>query len=222
VRAHEFITEVPLPADWDETQYKPGTSFKSRLNYALERAKKLGTGSSRVAMTIEYQGRPTVLKVAKNQKGLDQNAYEVDILNDGYASQMGILIPIIDWDKQNPNQPAWVQTELAQKASESQLCKLLKCPTLGFLVSMADSIAGKRLSTPYQKKVDQLTQLGYTEQDIETATDYANTLVDLSNSFDMPLGDFTRKANWGIHNNQPVIIDAGLSSDILNTHYSRK
>ena len=62
------IDEAPLPPDWDETQFTPKTSFKQRLAYALERAKKLGAGSSRVAMIIEYQGRPTALKVAKNKK----------------------------------------------------------------------------------------------------------------------------------------------------------
>ena len=87
MRSFEFITEqtldeMPLPADWDPAQYQQGTSFKQRLAYSLERAKKLGAGSSRVAMTIEYQGRPTVLKIAKNNKGLAQNNVEADILGE--------------------------------------------------------------------------------------------------------------------------------------------
>ena len=59
MRAYEFlreqiVDEMPLPADWDPAQYRQGTTFKQRLAYALERAKKLGTGSSRVATIIEY------------------------------------------------------------------------------------------------------------------------------------------------------------------------
>jgi len=36
-------------------------------------AKRLGGGSSRVAFLIDYQGRKTILKVAKNNKGLAQS-----------------------------------------------------------------------------------------------------------------------------------------------------
>ena len=140
----EVLDEMPLPADWDPQQMRQqSTSFKSRLAYALERAKKLGVGSSRVATTIEYQGRPTVLKIAKNAKGLSQNSVEADILSDGYASQLGILIPIIDYDTQN-REPSWVHTELAQKATEKQLCSVMKCDNLSQLVNMAWAITGKK------------------------------------------------------------------------------
>ena len=126
LREDEIIDEMPLPADWDPQAYNQNTTtFKSRLAYALERAKKLGTGSSRVATVIEYQGRPTVLKIAKNAKGLAQNGVEASILDDGYASQLGILIPLIDFDTANRD-PLWIHTEMATKANEKQLCNLMK------------------------------------------------------------------------------------------------
>lgn len=224
MRAVEFITEqtldeMPLPSDWDTAQYQQGTSFKQRLAYALERAKKLGTGSSRVAMIIEYQGRPTVLKIAKNNKGLAQNDVEADILGDGYASQLGILIPLIDYDEQN-RQPTWIHTEMAQKASEKQLCAIMKCDNLSQLVSMAWSITGKKkyLGT-YQGYVDYLRQKGNSEQDIETVTEYANMLADINSNFDIELADFGRAANWGIFNGKPVIIDAGANNNVISQYY---
>ena len=225
MRAYEFlkeeiIDEMPLPADWDASQYGRGTTFKQRLNYALERAKKLGTGSSRVAMIIEYQGRPTVLKVAKNSKGLAQNSVEADILSDGYASQLGILIPIIDYDEQN-REPVWIHTEMAQKATEKQLCNLMGCDNLSQLVNMAWTITGKkRYLGTYDGYIEHLRKKGKTEEQIETMTDYANTLADLHSSFDVELGDFTRKANWGIFNGKPVIIDAGFNSNVMSQYYS--
>lgn len=217
----EIIDEMPLPADWDPAQYGRGTTFKQRLAYALERAKKLGTGSSRVATTIEYQGRPTVLKIAKNQKGLAQNSVEADILSDGYASQLGILIPIIDYDEQN-REPTWIHTEMAQKANPKQLCALLGCDNLDQLVNMAWAITGKkRYVGNYQDYVTFLRQRGVAEEQIERMTDYANTLADLNSSFDVELGDFTRAANWGIYNGKPVIIDVGFNSNVLNQYYKR-
>lgn len=225
MRAFEFLTEeiideMPLPADWDTSQYGPGSTFKQRLNYALERAKRLGTGSSRVAMIIEYQGRPTVLKVAKNQKGLAQNSVEADILSDGYASQLGILIPIIDYDNQN-REPVWVHTELAQKATDKQLCNIMGCDNLPQLVNMAWAITGKKKYVGnYESYVKHLRDKGKTEQQIETMTDYANTLADLNSSFDVELGDFQRKANWGLYNGKPVIIDVGFNSNVYQQYYS--
>lgn len=216
----EVLDEMPLPADWDPAQMKQqGTSFKSRLAYALERAKKLGVGSSRVATTIEYQGRPTVLKIAKNAKGLAQNSVEADILSDGYASQLGILIPIIDYDEQN-REPSWVHTELAQKATEKQLCSVMKCQNLTQLIQLAQGITGKR-GFNYQDVEKRMRQDGVSESDIETATEYANTLADLNSSFDVELGDLNRAANWGFYQGKPVIVDVGFNSNVLKQYYSR-
>ncbi len=215
----DMLDEMPLPADWDPAQMKQqGTTFKSRLNYALERAKKLGTGSSRVATIIEYQGRPTVLKIAKNQKGLAQNSVEADILSDGYASQIGIMIPIIDYDEQN-REPTWIHTELATKANERQLCNLMKCNSLGSLVRYANAIAGKYRNVTAQSYQEEMINGGKSEQDIEIMTEYANKLADLANSFDVELADFGRAANWGIYNGQPVVVDAGFNSNVMNQYY---
>lgn len=216
----EVLDEMPLPADWDPQQMKQGAStFKSRLQYALDRAKKLGTGSSRVATTIEYQGRPTVLKIAKNQKGLAQNSVEADILSDGYASQLGILIPIIDYDEQN-REPTWVHTELAQKATDKQLCKAIGCDNLDQLVNMAWAITGKKKYVGnYQSYISFLRQRGVPEERIEQMSEYANTLADLNSNFDVELGDFSRAANWGFYQGKPVIIDIGFNSNVLKQYY---
>lgn len=218
----EVLDEMPLPADWDPNEFKQGkTTFKSRLAYALERAKKLGTGSSRVATIIEYEGRPTVLKIAKNSKGLAQNAAEASILDDGYARQLGILIPLIDYDEQN-REPLWIHTEMATKANEKQLCSLLKCPNLTFLVNFATSITGKKrfLGLP-QGYINKLKESGMSEDDVETCTDYANKLAELNSSFDVELGDFTRAANWGLYNGKPVIVDVGFTTGVKDQYYSR-
>lgn len=219
--ATEVIDEMPLPADWDPQQMRQqGTTFKSRLQYALDRAKKLGTGSSRVATIIEYEGRPTVLKIAKNQKGLAQNSVEADILSDGYASQLGILIPLIDYDEQN-REPSWIHTEMATKASDKQLANLMGVDDLNSLVQLGNAIAGKSRFFTYQGLTDSMRKRGKTEEQIETASEYANILADLTNSFDVELGDFARAANWGIYKGKPVIVDVGFNSNVLNQYYKR-
>ena len=217
----EVLDEMPLPANWDPSQMRQqGTSYKSRLAYALERAKKLGTGSSRVAMTIDYEGRPTVLKVAKNGKGLAQNSVEADILSDGYASQMGILIPIIDYDTQN-REPTWVHTELAQKANEKQLCSLMKCQSLNDLIRAAQAQLNEYRNSQaiLNDIIDKNSHFGASEQDADTFLEYVNRLSELKSSFDIELADFGRAANWGLYQGRPVIIDVGFNSNVLKQYY---
>ena len=216
----EIVDEAPLPPDWDEKQYAPGTTFKARLAYALERAKKLGTGSSRVATTIEYQGRPTVLKIAKNQKGLAQNSVEASVLSDGLASDMKILIPIIDYDTQN-REPTWIHTEMAEKATEKQLCSIMKCRDLFELVNMAYAILGRRNYGRAEDIIAYKVKNGASDSDIAAFKYYAHKLAELSANYDVQLGDFTRKANWGMYKGRPVVIDVGFNTTVMNMYYSR-
>ena len=50
------LDEMALPADWDPAALGHDKSFKSRLEYALQRAPRLGGGSSRVAFVIPDAG----------------------------------------------------------------------------------------------------------------------------------------------------------------------
>ena len=218
VKTNNEITEAPLPADWDASQYSPGSTFKQRLGYALERAKRIGSGSSRIATDIEYEGRPTVLKIAKNRMGLAQNNVEVDILDDGYASQLGILIPMIDYDKQN-REPTWIHTELAQKATEKQLAELMGVDSLNEIVQLATAMSGKSKLYNYQQLIAHMKKKGKSEEQIDTANEYANKLVDLSSSYEVELGDLNRKANWGLYQGKPVIIDAGANSNFFTQFF---
>ena len=217
-KTNNEITEAPLPADWDASQYSPGSTFKQRLGYALERAKRIGSGSSRIATDIEYEGRPTVLKIAKNRMGLAQNNVEIDILDDGYASQLGILIPMIDYDKQN-REPTWIHTELAQKATEKQLAELMGVDSLNEIVQLATAMSGKSKLYNYQQLIAHMKKKGKSEEQIDTANEYANKLVDLSSSYEVELGDLNRKANWGLYQGKPVIIDVGANSNFFTQFF---
>lgn len=214
----EYIAEMPLPADWDTTHFRPGSTFKARLAYALERAKKIGTGSSRIAMIIEYEGRQTVLKIAKNAKGLVQNNAEASILDDGYTRQLGIAIPIIDYDTEN-REPLWLHTELATKANDKTIANMMGADSLNDVVQLASTIFGKSRFYSFDSLIANMQKHGKTEDQIQTATDYANTLADMANSFDVELGDLNRAANWGIYQGKPVIIDIGGTSSIITQYY---
>jgi len=214
INENETIMEVPLPSEWDKSVYTPKTSYKKRIDYAVARAQKIGRGSSRSAFIIPYEGRQTILKVAHNKKGMAQNEAEASILDDGYAKNMGILIPLIDYDEEH-TQPVWIHTELAQKATEEQLCSILKCPRLVDLVRHANMIGSGKNASQFQAALKSTLS----DDDFETFLEYSDKLTDLSNSFDIKLVDFSRAANWGLFNNEPVLIDLGFTSNVQQLYY---
>jgi len=216
---NEQLDEMPLPTDWDPEQLNLRQTFKNRLKYALDRAKRLGGGSSRVAMTIDYEGRPTVLKVAKNAKGLAQNEAEIEILEDGYSGRLPIVIPLIDFDQAN-KRPVWLQTEIAKKVQAPTLMKLLHTPSMWLFMNKVRNLAGKRghydmndekIKDAYFQTSNNLWKP--TEEGYEIFNTYATELAELANSTLIELGDFNNPSNWGIYNNRPVVIDLGFTEE---------
>jgi hypothetical protein len=224
MRAFEFLNEstvdeMALPADWDPTALGHDKTFKSRLEYALQRARRLGGGSSRVAFVIPDNGRDTVLKIAKNNKGTAQNEAEVDILTDGYTGKLDIVIPIIDYDKAN-NIPAWIQTELAKKVSQQKLSKLLHSDKLNYGIShfvyAVHNVLGNR--KPYMPDLNKIKQdlitSGHSEQDIEIFMGYVDEVATLVNSSSLLVDDLGTASNWGEYQGRPVIIDLGFTEAV--------
>lgn len=217
MRAQEFIklAEAPLPDDWDKNVFTPQNSYKKRIEYAVARAQKLGKGSSRTAFEIEHEGRPTVLKVAHNVKGMAQNEVEVNILTDGYAQHLDILIPIIDYDIYH-DQPVWVHTEKAQRATNKQLCDKMQCGDLFYLVNTAEfRYTGRgRDDTPAVMEYYKLTD----RNQLETFFEYVDQMQELM-SLGVGIQDFTSHHNWGIYQGRPVVIDVGFNDDIYHKYY---
>jgi hypothetical protein len=223
MKSIEFIDEAPLPVDWDKEKLSLNQTFKDRLRYALDRAKRIGGGSSRVAMIIEYEGRPTVLKVAKNKKGLAQNEAEIDILKDGYIGRLPIVIPLIDYDKTN-RQPVWLQTELARKVSSHTLRKLLHTPSMWLLADKVKNILGFKNPSYSDEYIRQHYFTSYnnlwkpTEEDWNIFNKYASEFADLVNSSGVDIYDLERATNWGVYNGRPVVIDLGFT-DVTKALY---
>lgn len=212
----EFLNETPLPDSWDASVYQKNVPFKKQIEYAVARALKLGKGSSRTAVEIEYKGRPTVLKIAHNKKGLLQNKAEAEILSDRFATSLDILIPLIDYDEQN-EEPGWIHIEKANKVTEKKLCELLRTPKLIALVTVTQDrlTTGnyyKRAAESYLRSVKEFNNNDSEKMDL--FYEYSDALLTLANSFKLELDDCSDARNWGIYNNKPVIIDAGFTEEV--------
>lgn len=213
MKLNDILNETPLPPDWDKKSFNADKSFASRVRYAQERAKKLGTGTSRIAFEIEYEGRPTVLKVAKNKKGIAQNEYESQMFNDYYVTGMGITIPMIDHDEQN-DPPTWIHTEKAEKLKPNQFKQFFSGLDPVEMNEAVMYMCGKLPSSRFNE--DEIQRFN----DIYEDNELFNSMVDLVGNYDLASGDFARLANWGVYENSPVIIDLGGSSEIIALHYS--
>jgi hypothetical protein len=217
------LDEVPLPPDWDPEKMNLRQTFKDRLKYALDRAKRLGGGSSRIAMTIDYEGRPTALKVAKNIKGLAQNEAEIDILKDGYTGKLPIVVPLIDYDKAN-KRPVWIQTEIAKKVQGQTLMKLLHIPAMWYLTDYVQVMLGQSPKRLQAETPDSMKKLYFklgkdlTEKDYEIFLEYANEVAQLVDASGLETGDLQNPANWGVYNGKPVVIDLGFT-DVTKALY---
>lgn len=208
------LSETPLPTDWDSAVYNPVTSFKKRIEYTVAKAQKLGKGSSRTTFEIEYQGRPTVLKIAHNKKGAAQNEEEVRILDDYYIKGAGITIPLIDYDD-NHTYPTWIHLEKATKVNKKTLCNLLKTPNLDTLVEFTYARFHYQNTVTVNKINSYLKDtLHYTDEDINTFHIYSDKLYMLHDSFELELNDFRIINNWGVYNGHPIIIDLGFTKTV--------
>ena len=216
MRATDFITEAPLPDDWDQTVYKKETPFSVRVQYAKERAQRLGSGSSRVAFVIDYKGRQTVLKIAKNKKGIAQNEAESLILSDGYLHGQGKMVPIIDYDTQGHT---WIHCELAQKATVVAMRNYFQLNNWNDLIRLEDKYAERaNIRHRAEAQWDLCTQ-NATEDHKEMLEGWVSFLHVLRVDFGVHLGDFDRIQNWGFYQGHPVILDVGFTEHVHDTHY---
>lgn len=217
MRIFDILNEAPLPDTWDKQVFTPQTSYAAKIKYAVERAQKLGKGSSRTVFEIEHEGRPTVLKVAHNAKGMAQNEAEANILDDNYIQQTGIVIPLIDYDTEH-DQPVWVHVEKAQKATKKQLCTIMQCGELYWLVDTAIQAYSQK-GHDYSKEVMALYNTTNRE-DIDTFFQYVDQMQ-LLMSIGVNIHDFTTPQNWGLYQGEPVVIDLGFTNDVQSKYYSR-
>ena len=222
MRIKEILQESPLPTSWDKDIYNDRIPFAQRIRYAKERADQLGVGSARVAFKIPYQGRDTVLKIAKNRKGAAQNEAEISFLGDYYIRNLGIVIPMIDYDEEN-SYPTWIHTEYARRIKPTEMRRFTDGLDIRQFVEMAAYASGgmdadiSKYFSPEEEALYHKYQVGD-----DTLPPLFGALVNLIGNYQGSItwGDFVILRNWGMYQNSPVIIDLGLSEEVRNQHYS--
>lgn len=210
MKVKELLLEVPLPPDWKKGIFTSKTSFDKKLEYALERTKELGSGTSRMVFEIEYQGRPTALKIARNNTGLAQNELEVNITQK-VKDLRYLMVPLIDYDTKH-NRPVWVHFEKAGRINYIQFKKLTGI-TIGIFGSMLlEQFRSKDEPRRYTVPSKQQTQ-------IVAQLKFFKDVVMFIKQTDIVPHDLILIGNWGQYKGRPVIIDFGMNKDIHDKYY---
>jgi len=203
------VLEAPIPGTMEPQVFNDRElSFVRMLRHAVERAERVGTGSSRIAFKVGYQGRPTVFKLAYNRAGLFQNRAEIKLLK---HVKSPILIPMIDYDMVNPS-PRWINVEYAEPAQEQYFMQQFGISSSVFFMYVRATYAEfSELLAEIESKFARINL----SQDHRGAIEYYTAeIVDIAKKTGLAVGDVAEIDNWGWYNRQLVLLDAGFTDDL--------
>lgn len=208
----EELNEATYPEEFDMNYFKSLTSFNKRIQYCEAFLQRLSSGSSRIVYKIDEN---TVLKLAKNQKGIAQN--EVEGQHDCYRDNMNMFAKIYDTDENY----LWIEMQLAKKAKPSDFKRLTGYDfnTVCYWIDYCKPDR-YRNSNPLKTFFD--------SPEFEENWDEYGLLAELQEyigNYDVPIGDLKRISSWGVVNGEYgeelVLIDYGLTNDVFNNYYKR-
>ncbi len=172
-------------------------TYQARKKYAEKNLKHLSSGSSRI---VYEDSDGTIIKLAKNDKGIAQNKAEA---NPKMKSKF--LNEIIDYSKNY----VWIQTHFLKKIKVGDFEKMTGLDFNDFGDSIRyglKSVSGNTADKP--KSFDEVSK-----------SDIYKEMCRIGKKFKLMSGDIVRISSWGVKDDNPVLIDAGLTKDVYEDFY---
>ena len=192
-----------LPSDSDDLKIVLANlekleTYNARKNYAERNLKHLSSGSARI---VYLTPNKTIIKLAKNDKGIAQNKAEA---NPGMKSKY--LNQIISCAKNY----AWCETHYLEKITEKEFEQMtgLKFDDFGDSLRYGLKEVSGNKDAEKPKNFEQVSK-----------SDIYKELRDIGKRFKLLPGDIARISSWGTKDKRPVLIDAGLTRDIYDEFY---
>ncbi len=198
----EPIDEAEYPTAFNMDTFKSLKSFKEREAYCNEKLKRISSGSARIVYLIDPV---TVLKLAKNQKGIAQNRVEAE-----YTNYLGSTVSeVLD---SHPDD-LWVESQFAKKLTPSRFRQLT-----GFDVNTVGNFIRN-----YEAQYNGKKPIFSIDKNIESEMWEDEFISGLRDIVDQGLsaGDLGRVSSYGELNNNVVVVDYGINDDVLSTYYKR-
>jgi hypothetical protein len=173
-------------------------SFNARKKYAAANLKNLSSGSSRIVYLTPDK---TVLKLAKNEKGLAQNEAES---NPKMKSKY--LNKILKKAKNN----SWIEVPYLDKLTEKQFKKITEISFNDFSSSIRYGLKAVSGNTDKEKPkcFDEVSKHPLYKE-----------MLDIGKKFKLMPGDLSKISSWGSKDGKPVLIDAGLTQKVYEDFY---
>lgn len=173
-------------------------TYNARVKYAENNLKHLSSGSSRV---VYLTPQKTILKLAKNDKGIAQNKAEA---NPKMKSKF--LNPVI----RKAGNDAWIETHYLDKISKHEFEDMTGLKFDDFGDSIRYGLRDVSGNTDLEKP-DNFDK-------VEKSEIYKE-MKRIGEQFKLMPGDLARISSWGTKDDRPVLIDAGLTADVFADFY---
>jgi hypothetical protein len=173
-------------------------TFKARKKYASNNLKKLSSGSSRA---VYLTNNDTVIKLAKNTRGYAQNKAEATA-----KIKSNRLNKIINKAKDY----LWIESPFLKKITENKFKKMTNLDFKEFGDSLRyglRNISGN-LDKDKPKSFEDVSK-----------TSFYKEIKEICNSLNLLPGDLAKLSSWCELDNEPIIIDFGLTKEIFSDYY---
>ena len=173
-------------------------TFNARKKYAKKNLKKLSSGSSRTAYLTAAN---TVIKLAKNDKGLAQNKAEANPL---------MKSKFVNKPLRKAKDFIWIEVDYLEKITEKDFKEMTGIDFGDFDECIRYGL--KEVSDNSDKKPKCFDKVSKTE--------IYKELKSIGSKFKLMPGDLAKISSYGSKNGKPILIDAGLTKEVFDKHYS--
>ena len=211
------------PQSFNMDTFKSLNSYNKKIKYCNDNLQRIASGTSRIVYKIDDA---TVLKLAKNQKGLAQNEAETQYRDDIYAPD--IFAEVYD----NDENFYWIEMQLARQAKPTDFKKLtgydFKTFTYFVMYTAQQHLPRTRYGFSIPSEYKQLFDSEEFKNMIWENPDnvYYQTNEYLTSYEIKKYGDVQRISSWGVVKDKHdgtdklVLIDYGLTDDIFDKYYA--
>ncbi len=173
-------------------------TYDARKKYAEKNFKRLSSGSSRIVFKTKDD---TVIKLAKNDKGIAQNKAE---------SNPKIKSKYVNKVLKNAKNYSWIEVPFLEKMDLDKFKEYTDLDFEEFGEAIRYSL--KSVSGNSDKE---------TPENFEEIkkNKFFKEITELGKKFDLMPGDLAKKSSWGYRNGCPVLVDVGLTKKIFEEFY---
>jgi len=173
-------------------------NYNSRKEYAEKNLKHLSSSSSRIVYSTS---KDTIIKLAKNDKGIAQNKAECNpkmkskFLNEviGHATNY-----------------SWMETHYLDKITAKEFNEMTGLDFDDFGESIRYGLKNVSGNTDKEKPAN---------FDKVSESEIYKEMFRIGKEFKLMPGDLARISSWGTKDGRPVLIDAGLTKDVFSEYY---